>query len=1248
MFKIQQQNFPSLMDTITLIAGFLRQHGENELAENVENCEALRRETRITTDLEFLLNISRGCVTMETLINRSAMIKEHNMASTIDRFVIHPVFFGRRRALENEFLLEMFHDIDTKADYLGLVPVTSKRYRMSVCHKQPYQHLYLKRIFPADQKLKGLAPDSPPAMGYARLSNPYMDYYKGETGFARQIILGHKIEKIQSRDFEPHNIPEKKGLGISMRGTSKSVETADPYPKVPTPTLSASEKQVLSRKITPRALKEFIELKRRIVRLLTQRISPDTDVTVKLLDVLGSFKGLVESVPTTDGIPLWTFDWGSAVYFSEHNIGSATSDLNARYIRPQSKAISKRAGSRIITMRAQPSAECADPGPEQQYVVERSSHYPNVFFMRKSRAYSQAFQMSAPSAAPVTLLQSALNVSKRVGSLEEDSSDVTTLNSLAAAPTMTNSLQGTTGQLLSSNLQESQGVFGLSSTNPLQIPSQGQPKIGVLASKIRNQHSISAEESRMQASTKDTKDSMKFRVVQAVTPSTTKTENVNYRDLIMEHLSSPQATIEAKLQSALTADERQKFDLTVRSFAEKLRSKELSYSSVLSNLFDGISTAPPSSQTQGSARPGSNYSQSASSVPTGLEQFSSRGDSGTRTDPSEHDFDSDMVLSGNEEYEDINLGDDDKAQFVMSAEQPSVENSVSMDSLVKTTSGFIKAASASGLSEKVDSSAQSLQSTGSLYRSDVHSNSVGALGYTGTHHVRPQSTKTVSSISSAMNMGISLYNQTQVSTGPSAQGSSSKDTVPDVPIVVCSPVPPMADNITKSCLRLEISVTTMDVAEAGGTAMSSKDEKVFQSSVPLLPVTAYCDINAVIDTTINGLDASDAKNSAKDKYKTILQVIKGQLDQTSLMNTTACSKLPIYYNPLHTGAIEVATPDDADVPFLEGETILNRYKLLKMVGSATFSNVFSCLDLKDNVTYCLKIIKQEKEFFDQAIDEVHLLELLKDIDPNNNINIIKIHDYFYFREHLLLKFTLLGEDLYTHFNRREKKGQSNDYTIPVIRDMARQVLKALDYIHRLGITHLDLKPENLLHGDKNFVGGINEPSVTLVDFGSSSFIFDKMHSYIQSRSYRAPEVILATPYDSRADIWSFGCVVCELLTGRVLFPNYSVATILSRICSLIGPIPRDMIMSGRMGQRVLTFGLVPYEHDEKNRQHFYFTPQQGLLEYWLFGERCANLTDEEILFSDFCRQALIVDPIKRPTAAMLLEHPFIKGADLIL
>lgn len=80
--------------------------------------------------------------------------------------------------------------------------------------------------------------------------------------------------------------------------------------------------------------------------------------------------------------------------------------------------------------------------------------------------------------------------------------------------------------------------------------------------------------------------------------------------------------------------------------------------------------------------------------------------------------------------------------------------------------------------------------------------------------------------------------------------------------------------------------------------------------------------------------------------------------------------------------------------------------------------------------------------------------------------------------------------------------------------------------------------------------------VKLIDFGSSCFISDNLTSYIQSRSYRAPEVILGVKYDYRIDIWSLGAVVAELLTGYVLFQNESISTMLARITGILGPFPR--------------------------------------------------------------------------------------------
>jgi len=62
----------------------------------------------------------------------------------------------------------------------------------------------------------------------------------------------------------------------------------------------------------------------------------------------------------------------------------------------------------------------------------------------------------------------------------------------------------------------------------------------------------------------------------------------------------------------------------------------------------------------------------------------------------------------------------------------------------------------------------------------------------------------------------------------------------------------------------------------------------------------------------------------------------------------------------------------------------------------------------------------------------------------------------------------------------------------------------------------------------------------VIDFGSSCFTRDHLSSYVQSRSYRAPEVILGLPYDQKIDLWSLGAILAELLTGYVLFQNDSV------------------------------------------------------------------------------------------------------------
>ena len=81
------------------------------------------------------------------------------------------------------------------------------------------------------------------------------------------------------------------------------------------------------------------------------------------------------------------------------------------------------------------------------------------------------------------------------------------------------------------------------------------------------------------------------------------------------------------------------------------------------------------------------------------------------------------------------------------------------------------------------------------------------------------------------------------------------------------------------------------------------------------------------------------------------------------------------------------------------------------------------------------------------------------------------------------------------------------------------------------IIHCDLKPENILLKEPNKSG------IKIIDFGSSTFHDERVYTYIQSRFYRAPEIMLGIPYDCAIDMWSFGCIVSEMLLGFPLFAN---------------------------------------------------------------------------------------------------------------
>jgi dual specificity tyrosine-phosphorylation-regulated kinase 2/3/4 len=89
----------------------------------------------------------------------------------------------------------------------------------------------------------------------------------------------------------------------------------------------------------------------------------------------------------------------------------------------------------------------------------------------------------------------------------------------------------------------------------------------------------------------------------------------------------------------------------------------------------------------------------------------------------------------------------------------------------------------------------------------------------------------------------------------------------------------------------------------------------------------------------------------------------------------------------------------------------------------------------------------------------------------------------------------------------------------------------LKFLKEKDVIHCDLKPENILLKDPQKSG------IKMIDFGSSCFQGERVYTYIQSRFYRAPEIILGVPYNPAIDMWSFGCIMVEFALGYPLFPG---------------------------------------------------------------------------------------------------------------
>ncbi|XP_073179095.1 homeodomain-interacting protein kinase 2 isoform X4 [Lepidochelys kempii] len=212
-------------------------------------------------------------------------------------------------------------------------------------------------------------------------------------------------------------------------------------------------------------------------------------------------------------------------------------------------------------------------------------------------------------------------------------------------------------------------------------------------------------------------------------------------------------------------------------------------------------------------------------------------------------------------------------------------------------------------------------------------------------------------------------------------------------------------------------------------------------------------------------------------------------------------------------------------------SMTNTYEVLEFLGRGTFGQVVKCWKRGTNEIVAIKILKNHPSYARQGQIEVSILARLS-TESADDYNFVRAYECFQHKNHTCLVFEMLEQNLYDFL----KQNKFSPLPLKYIRPILQQVATALMKLKSLGLIHADLKPENIMLVDPS-----RQPyRVKVIDFGSASHVSKAVCStYLQSRYYRAPEIILGLPFCEAIDMWSLGCVIAELFLGWPLYPGAS-------------------------------------------------------------------------------------------------------------
>jgi len=355
------------------------------------------------------------------------------------------------------------------------------------------------------------------------------------------------------------------------------------------------------------------------------------------------------------------------------------------------------------------------------------------------------------------------------------------------------------------------------------------------------------------------------------------------------------------------------------------------------------------------------------------------------------------------------------------------------------------------------------------------------------------------------------------------------------------------------------------------------------------------------------------------------------------LGQSAMIRLPFLFNPIYNGM-------EAEQDFLPtpGSMIANDYRIDALIGQGTYCNFVSAVSTKhQDKPVGIKILRNSKGCFHSGLAEVRMYSLIRQHDPEGRRHIVRMLDAFYSREHLFIVTELLNNSLLAHYMHLESLGghaRAEYYAANTLGALSTQMLDALDFLQGIGIAHCDVKPANICIADSQ------ARHFKLVDLGAAVLAHDTHNSYVQSRWYRAPEVILGCEWGPKVDVWALGVNLAELVLGFSPFQFPSSELVLAAQKAARGSFPQWMLSPSPLVAMFFTPSGYSYEVDPTRGPAGVYvlrsTPGSSL-SAMLEARADPAIFGDLPAFTAFVEALLTIDPNERPTAAAALQHEWL-------